>query len=591
MTLRHKTLLIIGLIFAALVLLLSVLTRTLLLNSFDELQTQDTHANLQRALNSLAREVEAFESSTNDYAVWDDTLDFVQNGTPTYIEENLSSSTFASFQINYIVFANPDGQVVFSQGISDESEIPVPPDVLAYISQTPLLYQFASVDDRVSGFIVLPENVAIIASAPIRTSANTEPIGGALIWIRLLDTAEIARLAERTQLSIDLHAMNDAQLPSDFPNAIANLNNNPTFIQPLADNRSAGYTLLNDIEGNPSLILRVDTPRSIFQQGQQSTLFFVVVLVILGVAAVAAALILVERLVLARLAKFSSDVQRISQAGLSERVSVAGDDELAAVEAEVNKLLAKIETAQEELRAAKDAAEQSNRAKSIFLANMSHELRTPLNAIMGFLTIILMNAKLDSKDEYRAQRAYANSERLLNTINDILDISRIEAGRLQIVPMPISVRDTVESVRSQMEVLAEEKSLPIEAQVTENVPSMIETDGDALTKIITNLLSNGIKFTETGSVKLLVDSVDNRLIIKVTDTGIGIAPHMYDLIFESFRQVDESTTRPYGGIGLGLAIVQNLCKAMQGNVRVESELGRGSTFTVTLPFAQVKEIA
>jgi signal transduction histidine kinase len=540
----------------------------------------------------LEREVEGFANSTNDYAVWDDTLDFVQNLTPTYISDNLSSATFVTFQINYIVFADTTGQVVFSSGIepSDESEIPVPADVLEYVTQTPLLYQFASVDDRVKGFVVLSEGVAVIAAAPIRTSANTEPIGGSLIWIRMLNNAEMALLADRTQLSLDLHAINDPQLPPDFRSPIDSLSaNNPTIIRPLADDRSAGYTILNDIDGNPSLILRVDTARSIFQHGQQSTLFFVVVLVILGLAAIATTLILVEKLVLARLAKFSADVGRISQTSLSERVSVTGDDELAAVELEVNNMLGRIEAAQEELRAAKDAAEQSNRAKSIFLANMSHELRTPLNAIMGFLSIILMNAKLDRKDAYRAQRAYANSERLLNTINDILDISRIEAGRLQIVMMPVSVRDTVESIRSQMEVLAEEKTLPVELQVTENVPTLIETDGDALTKIITNLLSNGIKFTEKGKVSLLVDSLDNQLIIKVTDTGIGIAPHMYDLIFETFRQVDDSTTRPYGGVGLGLAIVQNLCKVMQGTVRVESELGRGSTFTVIIPFARVGE--
>jgi hypothetical protein len=243
----------------------------------------------------------------------------------------------------------------------------------------------------------------------------------------------------------------------------------------------------------------------------------------------------------------------------------------------------------DEANRAQESAEQANRSKGIFLANMSHELRTPLNAIMGFVSIMLMNGKLDPKDEYRAQRAYTNSERLLNTINDILDISRIEAGRLQMVMSPVNVRETISMIKNQMDVLAEEKTLPLNLQIHDNVPQMIETDSEALTKIITNLISNGIKFTEKGSVSVDVQAHDMQLIIKVSDTGIGIAPHMQELIFERFRQVDDSSTRPYGGVGLGLAIVQNMCQALHGSVRVESVLGQGSTFIVTLPFARVQQ--
>ncbi len=592
MTLRQKTLLIIGLIFAALVVLLSILTRTLLLSSYEALQAQDTHENVQRVLNSIEREVERLTNSVNDYARWDDTLTFAQDLNPEYVELNLSSSTFTAFQIDFMVFVAPNGEVIFSKGMnrSDETELAVPQDILDYVIQHPTLYQFTNVDDLTGGFAVLPEGSAMIGASPIRSSANTEPIGGALVWIRLLDSAEMARLSEITQLSVDLRPVNDAQLPADFRDALQQFNSTtPMLIRPLSDDRSAGYTLLNDIVGNPAIMLRVDTPRSIYLQGEQSTWYFIAALVILGLVAVITTTLLLERLVLARLASFNADVQRISETNLTGRVAVTGNDELARLESDINKMLTTIEAAQNELRTAKDAAEQANRAKSTFLANMSHELRTPLNAIMGFLSIMMMNGKLDTKDAYRAQRAYANSERLLNTINDILDISRIEAGRLQIVPTPFSVRDTMESIRSQMELLAEEKSLPITLHVNENVPGVIEMDGDALTKIITNLMSNGIKFTEKGSVNLDIYATGGQLIIKVSDTGIGIAPHMYDLIFESFRQADESSTRAFGGVGLGLAIVQNLCKAMQGSVRVESTLGQGSTFTVTLPFAHVSQ--
>ncbi|MFN8372122.1 MAG: CHASE4 domain-containing protein [Anaerolineae bacterium] len=590
MTLRQKTLLIIGVIFALLVGVLSLLTRTILFNSYEDLQAQNTRANIQRAINSLQRETDNFAGSVDDYARWDDTLNFIQTLDENYIIDNIGSATFTTFYIDYMIFTDPSGQVVYSSGLdlSTETEIPVPAHVLDYVAQHPALYQFASVDDETSGFAHLPEGAAIIASHPIRDSLNQGPIGGALIWVRVMDDADRQMLAEIIQLSIDWYSLDDPQMPADFRTALEHINpSTPTYVNMLDSQRSAGYGLLNDLDGSPVMIVRIDAPSSSVQKGEQTALYFVIVLFILGATAVIATLLLLERLVLARIATFSADVRRISQTNVSGRVTISGKDELGTLEADVNRMLAQIESAQNDLRTAKDAAELANRAKSTFLANMSHELRTPLNAIMGFLSIMMMNGKLDSKDAFRAQRAYANSERLLNTINDILDISRIEAGRLQIVPAPVSIRDVVESIRGQMEVLAEEKQLAINVNIAPNVPAVVETDGDALTKIITNLLSNAIKFTEKGSVSLSVENQDRQLIIKVRDTGIGIAPHMYDLIFESFRQVDESTTRAYGGIGLGLAIVQNLCKAMHGSVRVESELGKGSTFIVNLPLQPV----
>jgi signal transduction histidine kinase len=592
MTLRQKTLFIIGLIFAMLVLLLFFLVRSILLSSYDELQTRSTREHLQRAINTLEREVNRFAISVDDYARWDDSLAFVQGELPEYADDNLASETFLALQVNFMLFTDTTGQVVFSKGFDREAnELPLPPGIAVLVAQTPALYAFQTPAEHVEGFVTLPEGLAIIAAAPIRTSADTPPIGGSLIWVRWLDTDEIAALSEITQLSIHLFARQAPDLPEDFRTALQQLEANPEpLFRSLGNERSAGYALLNDIGGVPAMILRVDTPRSIGQQGEQSTLYFMLALLVLGAAAVIAAVVLIERLVLARLAALSEDVRHISKTkSVSDRVKVTGNDELATLETEINKMLAAIQEGENELRVAKDAAEQSNRAKNTFLANMSHELRTPLNAIMGFVSIMLMNGKLDPKDEYRAQRAYTNSERLLNTINDILDISRIEAGRLQMVMSPVNVRETISMIKNQMDVLAEEKTLPLNLQIHDNVPQMIETDSEALTKIITNLISNGIKFTEKGSVSVDVQAHDMQLIIKVSDTGIGIAPHMHDLIFERFRQVDDSSTRPYGGVGLGLAIVQNMCQALHGSVRVESVLGQGSTFIVTLPFARVQQ--
>jgi signal transduction histidine kinase len=243
------------------------------------------------------------------------------------------------------------------------------------------------------------------------------------------------------------------------------------------------------------------------------------------------------------------------------------------------------ETRTREALAAQKAALETSRFKDQFLAIMSHELRTPLNAIIGFLGILNMTSQFDERQTHMLHRIRTNSERLLVLINDILDLSKIESGRLELAPMPVSLRDLAQRWQFQMEVLAKQKDLRFSVNIDSLLPEHILIDEDALTKVATNLLSNAFKFTEKGDVTLSLKRNQQLWMLEVQDSGIGIPAHMFDHIFESFRQIDGSSTRNYGGTGLGLSIVQHLVKAMNGTVQVQSEVGKGSTFTVTLPLA------
>ncbi|CAG0992329.1 two-component system, sensor histidine kinase [Anaerolineae bacterium] len=235
------------------------------------------------------------------------------------------------------------------------------------------------------------------------------------------------------------------------------------------------------------------------------------------------------------------------------------------------------------LSEARDQAQESSRLKSEFLSTMSHELRTPLNAIIGFLGIVQQQANLDEKNAHRINRARSNSERLLQLINNILDIGRIESQRIEVISTPIVIRPFIHKICAQVEPLAEEKKLSFQSEISPQVPETIMGDEDLLTKIITNLLGNAFKFTDKGSVRLNIQRDQDFWTITVQDTGIGIAPHMRELIFERFRQVDASAARRYGGSGLGLSIVSSLCQEMGGTISVDGELNEGSTFTVRLP--------
>ncbi len=246
----------------------------------------------------------------------------------------------------------------------------------------------------------------------------------------------------------------------------------------------------------------------------------------------------------------------------------------------------KVEERTAQLAVARQEAEEANRLKSEFLAVMSHELRTPLNAIIGFTGIMMFGKDTLGKEAHMIQRIRSNSERLLTLIDDILDLSRIEAGRMDLTPGPLSVRQLTQEVQSEVAVLAEQKQLGLSCQIAQDVPDIVQMDEDALRKILTNLLSNAVKFTDQGQVRLNMTRQDHMLIIEVGDTGIGIPAHQQEVIFETFRQVDSSSTRAYGGTGLGLSIVRHLCTAMHGTIDVKSTSGKGSIFTVKLPLEE-----
>jgi PAS domain S-box-containing protein len=245
------------------------------------------------------------------------------------------------------------------------------------------------------------------------------------------------------------------------------------------------------------------------------------------------------------------------------------------------------------LEIARQQAEQATQLKSLFLATMSHELRTPLNAIIGYTELMLSGivGELGEKQYEYSERVLLNSHHLLKLINDVLDLSKIEAGRMDLVQEPFSVSDWVTTIKTQTSVLAEEKNIEFITEIDPNLPPSLTGDGPRLKQVAINLLSNAFKFTEKGAVVFKLQQASNSTwTMTVTDTGIGIAPHLQETIFSEFRQADNSSSRQYGGTGLGLAIVRKLALAMGGNVRVTSALGTGSTFTVTLPLiAQATE--
>lgn len=360
----------------------------------------------------------------------------------------------------------------------------------------------------------------------------------------------------------------------------------------------------------PRLVARITLPYQNIAQAINRARAILATLAILTVSLCVLAIWMVVRYIVAKpIQHLRETSDQIAKGKLDVRANLSTGDEFEALADSFNKMVRNILEAQEKLLATNEkldrrADEQAqlnmklmemNQIKSEFLANMSHELRTPLNSIIGFSEVLESADALNQRQRRYATNIRKSGRLLLELINDILDLAKLEAGKMEVKASDFSIGSVLQLLTDLLRPLAEEKRIELETELPPNLPALYQ-DQVKVQQILTNLLSNAIKFTPEGgrihvTVRRLLNSktgqFDAELII--ADTGVGIAPEDQEIIFEKFRQGPSATggdnlTRQHSGTGLGLSIVRELCHLLRGEIRLESEVGKGSVFTVTLPW-------
>lgn len=638
MSLRKKTLLIVGMVLIGTVAFSYISARLILLDSYFQLEDHNMRENTQRAMNVWSNELEVMHTATQDWAHWTDTYNFMQRLDETFLLTNMTDNTFIINRLNAMLLVNTVGEVVYSKGFdfATQREVPVSSNLLAQVSPDSLLVhpQTAGSDAAVfglTGFLLLPEGPVALTVVPILRSDRTGTPQGVMIWARYWNETVLRDISNKAQLSIQMYRLDSASLPDAVQKAHDALSDqNSLVIERLNQDRIASYSLINDILEMPAFLVRIDMPREIHAQAQQTLKYFWQTAILIGVIFALVSVWMLERIILSPIARLDAAITHVRQTDdLSTPVKVSGSDEIADLAKGMNEMLEALAQSRDRLQEAHDQLEQrvaertaelseantqltqeiaerwqaqamlamardqaieALRMKSQILANISHDARTPLS-------IITLRAEIMERGHYGPITEKQNdalgimllsARQLIRFFDNLLGEAQLDSRQLKVIQVDFSPAKLLEEAQAVMLPLAERKGLQMKTDLSAELPPVLYGDPERLKQVVINLVDNAIKFTPQGSVTLQMQRSNSKYwMLQVSDTGIGIPGDAHSRIFEAFWQVDGSMTREISrGVGLGLSIVKQLVTLMGGQVTVKSEVGVGSTFTVILPIVE-----
>ena len=611
MSLRSKTLVVLVPCVLVMVVAQYMVCYLQMMPRFEYLEREDARHHITVIQGALNERLASIARLCKDWAFWDDTYAFMDNGNQAYLDSNCPPAVSCEAGLHLIQYYNVDGQLVWGATRDTQTgktfQIEGVP-LEGFPADSPLVHHSSATDSTV-GLMRVGSQMMLIAAYPILTSDGEGPVRGSMVHGRLFNEAEQQWLREQTEG--DTSVLTFTKPDSTKRSSVADID-----FETISKDRLRVSSSLNGIDGNLALTLTLISPRQITLEGRnviwyETLTFTVVCLVVLAFAWQG-----FRRVVLQPIEEITKHIAALHHTGdMSKRLGKQGTDELGVLACQFDELIAQLEESEKRHKIAdqqlkehvnaleqqKEAAEQfyeaaeaATQAKSEFLANMSHEIRTPMTAILGYSDVLLGELEQESSRSavYTIKR---NGEHLLNVINDILDLSKIEAGKLAVEQISCSPVQVVAEVASLMRVRAQAKNLPLDIEYAGSIPESIHCDPIRLRQILINLIGNAIKFTETGRVRVLTRLIQSSdrpswLQFDVIDTGIGMTQEQVLRLFKPFMQADSSTSRKFGGTGLGLSISKRLAKLLGGDILVSSTPGKGSTFSVTVETGPLDDV-
>jgi two-component sensor histidine kinase/sensor domain CHASE-containing protein len=528
-----------------LILLLYTITNFILIGSFDKLEEQDTLMNTERARDALNSDITRLSIAVGDWAPWDDTYNFILDGNKQYIESNFGTSTMTNLKVNFVLFYNNSGHLVYGTGLDlkNGDNIPIPISFRSDISPNNIILNHTSLESSISGIMIVPEGPILIASNPIITSDHNGPIRGTLIMGSFLD---IETLSNITHLSLSFRQINGQNNIDPWSQIQMLSKEKQILIQPRNNEIIAGYVLLDDIEGNPAIVLKAEMPRGIHKQGENTMRYLVLSIIGAGLVFGLVTLLLLEKNVLSRLAFLSSNVSAIGASGNhSLRVSMPGKDELSNLANVINGMLGELEKAEEENK------------KQLLLKEIYHRVKNNLQIIISLLN--LQSRKTKDKNVIEILTDSQNRIRSMALIHERLCKSKDLSG----INIKEYIHDLANNLFHSYGVLSSRIKLN-----TDIDDIMINLDtATPCGLIVTELVSNSLKhaFPEGNKgeliIKLKSDNYENFTLI-VKDNGIGFP-----------KDLDFRTTNT-----LGMQLVTGLVGQLKGTIDLDQS--RGTEFKI-----------
>jgi signal transduction histidine kinase/CheY-like chemotaxis protein len=587
--LRSKIIALVVLLFAAMALAQLLVQRVILLPSFAQLERQVAKTDLERVTHALTGDVEQLGLTAHDWSNWMDTYQFVQGVNPSYVTQNLQTEAFVALKLNAVAFIDLQGRFFWSKALAPNTGGPIDIDFISR-GELPEKHPWrASLEQGkpVGGLLRTSAGPLLTALSPIFDGSDSGPHKGMVLMGRLLTPEVVEKIGKAAQASLTMSA--PGMRPTVARGAsVVDISRDTRLIE--QHDTTVVYKDVVDAAGAPLLTLRIEVPRKITARGRDTVGYASVFLLVAGIGALSLLIVMLKSAVLDPVTNLTEHARQIGSTGeLTSSIDLDRPDELGDLAREFDRMVRHLAAAKENAEVQADRAGAASQAKTDFLAMMSHEIRTPMNGILG-CTSLLLDTPLRTQQHEYAQTIRSSAESLLTILNDVLDYSKIEAGRLTIEETVFDLRATCDDIHRLLLQPAAQRGLQLHLQYDPRVPQFITGDPVRIRQVVLNLASNAVKFTDRGSVRIEISRPDaSHLRVSVIDTGIGISPEQQAKLFKRFTQADSSTTRRYGGTGLGLAISKQLAELMRGQIEVSSTPGQGSTFSFVLPLIETHQ--